>query len=120
MSACFPTKQTRRAKNSGKNFILLLLLVTISLMFVACSSDEDNKVEYIEASNIEKERIPVYGMTCVGCEVTLEKSISKEKGLVSVKASHKKEVVVIEYDKSKTNKEIIKNSIKNSGYKLTE
>lgn len=83
-------------------------------------ANKSEKTVYIKASNIKKETIPVSGMTCLGCEITLEKGISKIKGVVKVKASSTNDNAVVEYDSTKTNKSAIVHAIKKAGYEAQE
>jgi len=103
-----------------KKSILNILMVMASLFFVnACSSQEKETI-YINKSDVKSETISVNGMTCLGCEVTLEKSISKIEGIIKVKASVKNDNVVLEYDQTKTDREQIINAIQEAGYQAKE
>lgn len=84
---------------------------------ISCSSNDLEKKEIIiKESDITKECIGVNGMTCVGCEVTLEENISTIEGVVSVQASHSNNEAVIEFDSTKTDLNSITTAIKESGY----
>ncbi len=100
-----------------KKHIISLLLIGLAL-FVACTPPESSSKKdiIIKKSNIVKRSVGVNGMTCVGCEVTLEDQVSKIEGVVSVKASHTDSKAVIEFDTTKTNLHIIKKIIKEAGY----
>ena len=100
--------------------ILIALLMILNVAFLASCSSADSKSENIitvKESDIVRERISVDGMTCVGCEVTLEENISKIEGVVSVRASHTDKEAIIEFDSTKTDINTITKTIKNSGYK---
>jgi copper chaperone CopZ len=100
--------------------VLLVLLTVMSFSFItSCLSPESKskKVITVKASDIVKKSIGVNGMTCVGCEVTLEGNISKIEGVVNVKASHTDKEAVIEFDSTKTDIVTITKVIKESGYK---
>ena len=100
--------------------IVFVLWTLISIPFLtSCTSSnkKDKKVIVVKESDIVKKNIGVNGMTCVGCEVTLEENISKIKGVVSVKASHKENKAIIEFDSTKTDIKTIKKTIKEAGYK---
>ncbi|MDF1880064.1 heavy-metal-associated domain-containing protein [Sulfurimonas sp. MAG313] len=100
--------------------LVTAFVLSLSLVLGACSSDTPEKTVYIKVSDIKKETINVDGMTCLGCEVTLEKSISKIKGIASVKASSSQNNVLIEYDKTKTDRKAIIKAIQGSGYKAKD
>lgn len=67
---------------------------------------------------IKKEKIKVYDMTCSSCENRVEKALKKLEGIVTAKASHSKEQVLVEYDIELCNINMIKESIKSSGYSV--
>ncbi|MBL1280774.1 MAG: cation transporter [Fluviicola sp.] len=94
-----------------------MAIVNVSFL-TSCSSNDlqSNDVITVKESDIIKESIGVDGMTCVGCEVTLEESIFKITGVVNVKASHTEKEVVIEFDSTKTDIKTITKIIKESGY----
>ena len=97
-------------------FIALSVIIGISLITSCSSGSKDDKVITVKASDIVRESIGVNGMTCVGCEVTLEETISNINGVVSVKASHTNSEVIIEFDSTKTDINAITMSIEDLGY----
>ncbi len=100
--------------------ILIIILVIINGSFLTSCNSSDKKPEkviLVKESDIVREKIGVNGMTCVGCEVTLEENISKIEGVVSVKASHTEKEAIIEFDSTKTDINTITKTIKESGYK---
>lgn len=102
-----------------KNIIIVLVII-LSVSFITSCSPSDKKSEkviVVKESDIIRKKIGVNGMTCVGCEVTLEENISKIEGVVSVKASHTEKEAIIEFDSTKTNINTITKTIKESGYK---
>ncbi len=94
-------------------FFMLGLLITTSCLN---SKTESKNVITINESDIIKKQIEVKGMTCVGCEVTLEGEISKITGVVSVRAFHKEDKVVVEFDSTKTDLNKIIKTVNDSGY----
>ncbi|MCF6169533.1 MAG: cation transporter [Bacteroidales bacterium] len=102
-----------------KNILIVLLTVINVSIITSCSSSDkkSEKVIVVKESDIVREKIGVNGMTCVGCEVTLEENISKIKGVVSVKASHTEKEAIIEFDSTKTDINTITETIIESGYK---
>ena len=97
-----------------------LLLSVLSMVVFSLSygmADASSKTVIVKKSNIVTKTIGVKGMTCVGCEVTLEKSIKKVHGVVAVKASASGKNAVIQYDKTKTDEAKVTQVIKAMGYK---
>ncbi len=102
-----------------KTLLIVLISTGLSLTNYTCSSN-DNKSKneiIVKQSDIEKKCIGVDGMTCVGCEVTLEHSLSKIEGVISVRASASNDEAIIEFDKSKTDVKTITKAIETAGYK---
>ena len=101
-----------------KNILFVLLAIISVSVLTSCSSSDKKpkKVIVIKESDIVRENIGVNGMTCVGCEVTLEDNISKIEGVVSVKASHTNKDAIIEFDSTKTDINTITKTIRESGY----
>ena len=102
-----------------KNIIIILLTILIFSIAASCTSSnkKPEKTIVVKASDIVKKNVGINGMTCVGCEVTLEDNISKIEGVVSVKASHTENKATIAFDSTKTDIKTIKRMIKESGYK---
>jgi len=93
-------------------FTLLTLFALSNVLVVA----GEKKVLTIHKNDILKKVIPVDGMTCVGCEVSLENTLKDIKGVVHVKASAKKKSAMVEFDKTKTDINEIKKAIATKGY----
>jgi copper ion binding protein len=72
-------------------------------------------MEYLNAEIIEFE---VSGMTCNKCSERIEKALYLIPGVFSVKASHEKGKVVVEYERSKTSWESLQNTINETGYQV--
>ena len=93
--------------------IIFLFFISFSFLFVACDSKAPKtEVMTVKASNLVKETVPVKGMTCVGCETRLEKSVSKLEGVVTFKASSQNNSATLEFDKSKTDLKTVQKSLK--------
>ena len=101
-----------------KKLLILLTFFTSAFIIFSCKPTTKKSAPkiIIKKSNIIKKKIGVNGMTCVGCEVTLERAISKIHGVVKVKASASNDNALIQYDKTKTNTATIRKTIEKSGY----
>ena len=104
-----------KIKNTA--FVLLAMISFSILPSCSLSNKKNEKAIVIKESDIVRKSIGVNGMTCVGCEVTLEQNISKIEGVVSVKASHTEKKATIEFDSTKTDIKTITKTIKETGYK---
>jgi len=58
----------------------------------------------------------VEGMTCNGCENTVQEAVTKIEGVTSVKASHLDSTAVVSFDTTLTTTTIIGNAITEAGY----
>lgn len=101
--------------------VIYLIPIALFLSFVACNSgtsqQDTQKQEVINPAIVE---IGVEGMTCTGCENSINKSIEKLEGIVEVSSSHVDKKTVVKYDESKTSEEQIKAAIMQVGYTVIE
>lgn len=98
----------------------LIVLASILFMAFACNNAEKPAQEAEKAEvnmeNLVEVSIPVYGMTCEGCENAVKKSVGSLDGVAEVSASHVDSVAVVKYDKSMADVEAIKMKIAEAGY----
>ncbi len=64
--------------------------------------------------------LPVHGMTCASCVLTIEKAVSNLPGVVDIGINFASEKAVIAYDKSIASLDDIKKRIKDVGYEVGE
>ncbi len=64
--------------------------------------------------------LPVFGMSCASCVLTIEKAINSLPGVANVTVNFATEKAIIEYDKKVTSLNDIKNIIKSVGYEPGE
>ncbi len=64
--------------------------------------------------------LSVSGMTCEGCENTVESTLSDIDGVVSAEASHTKAITNVTYDSTKVTREALAMAINKLGYKVEE
>lgn len=93
----------------------LLILVTVLIAF-ACGENgkkPEKANSKMEASVVE---VSISGMTCTGCEQTIQTRVSDLNGVKSVKASFITGKALVEYFPEITDTLKIKESITGSGY----
>jgi copper chaperone CopZ len=74
----------------------------------------------VEKENIAFVKIEIIGMTCAGCEESVNKAITSLSGVLDVKSNHKTGFAKIKYDKSKVDTNDFKNVIENNiGYTIS-
>jgi copper chaperone CopZ len=66
----------------------------------------------------KKETYHEEGMTCSGCERTVQRIVENLEGVKSSKADLKSPTVSVEYDPSKVNVDKIKSAVNGVGYKF--
>ncbi|MDD5461874.1 MAG: heavy-metal-associated domain-containing protein [Methylococcales bacterium] len=64
--------------------------------------------------------ITVTGMKCGGCETSVTNKLKAINGVSSVKASHKDNEVIVEFDAEKTSLDIIEDAIAEAGFTVTD
>jgi mercuric ion transport protein len=67
---------------------------------------------------LKKDSYLVEGMTCSGCERTVQKVVGNLEGVNSSKADLASSTVVVEYDPAKVTIEKIKSAVNGVGYKF--
>ena len=72
----------------------------------------------MKMETIKKEIYLVEGMTCSGCERTVQRVVENLEGVKSSKADLKSSTVSVEYDPSKVSIDKIKSAVDGVGYKF--
>lgn len=68
----------------------------------------------------EKITLPIAGMTCASCAMTIENALKKIDGVISANVNVATEKATVEYDGEKTSIDKIKEAINNTGYTVDE
>ncbi len=89
---------------------LLMLLALVAL--AACSRSPAGA----PAASTESV-FPVEGMTCGGCEQTIQEGVGKLAGVAKVRASHKEKKVWVSYDRARVQPQQIVDEIVKLGYR---
>jgi len=97
-------------------FILLLFLI-VSISCTGNSKKTEKSAVTEEASLIE---VSIGGMTCSGCEQTIQNNIGNLEGIKSVKASFALGNAVIAYFPGKIDTIKIKEAVTGSGYTVNK
>lgn len=70
--------------------------------------------------NVERATIQISGMHCATCAQTIEKALSKAKGVIKASVNFASEKANVEYDKSKIDEASLKNAVRRTGYKVID
>lgn len=111
-------------ENKKVTLIVLTISTTIVLFFVGLNlytyaSRPFTIDPTISLADMKTVSIPVEGMTCFTCEVSVSSALRRVDGVVNAKASAKKRVALINYDPDKTDVRHLIKAINNTGYKAS-
>lgn len=106
----------------------IIFLFIISIIFTACGSQNDkttsqentDTIETIDPANLETIEISVVGMTCGGCERTVQTAIGNLPGVQEVKASFQDSTAIVTFDKTKASFEEMKTTVEGKGYEVKD
>ncbi|MFA8449266.1 MAG: heavy-metal-associated domain-containing protein [Bacteroidales bacterium] len=98
-----------------KRFVLVIFLGVVS----CCMSCNSNVSTEKLSDKVQLLELNVEGMTCEGCERTLETVLGKEKGVLSVHANVDSSLVRLKIN-NKADIHDIKQAVVNKGYSVKE
>jgi copper chaperone CopZ len=95
-----------------------LILFVYILIAVSCSGSGKKAGQTQEKQEVSVMDVSIGGMTCTGCEQTIQNNVAKLEGIRSVKASFKTGEAVIEYLAGIVDTTKIREAITGSGYSV--
>lgn len=100
----------------------IFALLSITLPYYSGIFYADNAKEVIVSNkdDLIQTTIEIEGMTCDACQEHVDHAINELEGIVSVKTSYSLENTIVEFDKTKTDLEEIRNAINSTGYKAID
>ena len=101
----------------------LFVLLCCMLLTIACqNTDQKTKPnnQTTQSTSDSQIHLKVEGMTCGGCEKTIEGNLLQLDGVSEVKACHKKQTVDLKMDTNEVSKDQIITKIKDIGYIVVE
>ena len=109
-----------------KGFLGIVTVLAVLLLAFPYYSDaffpkqNNQKVVYVQESQVQIITWDIKGMTCIGCEATVENAANGVDGVLEADAIYDTRQVTIKYDRSKTNQETIKAAINKTGFTVNE
>ncbi len=105
-----------------KFLIIPILLLTIACQNTSKENTEQSAetTEVVAKVNVQKIEINVEGMSCSGCENTIQETIKDFEGVYTANADHVNGVAVMEFDSTKINVADVMLAINDLGYEATE
>ena len=95
---------------------LSMFLLSIAILF-GCTNKEKN--QQANTPDVKQVEMTIEGMTCNGCEQTIEANVMKLDGIKSIKADHETGKASLEYDAANADMDEIKKVIAEKGYNVT-
>ncbi|MEE9448416.1 MAG: mercuric transport protein MerTP [Ignavibacteriaceae bacterium] len=109
---------------NSKAFLWVVTGVSI-LMFTFPSyshiffPDTNNNIVVVDESNVSEARLYIEGMTCTGCEESVNYTLRNQKGVLSTVSSYETGIANVKYDKSKVKPEQLAQAIEDEvGYNV--
>ena len=130
--ACDPARPAGGDEESPakKNFLnsksFLWVVTGVSILMFAFPSyshiffpDTNNNIVVVNESNITEAKFYIEGMTCTGCEESVDYALETEEGVISVTSSYETGIAEVKFDKSKVKPEQLSNAVEEKvGYKV--
>ena len=104
-------------KNMTRNILIAATLVVMTFVglnvytYASGAALESTMKQGVEMT------IPVEGMTCITCEISVKSAVKKLPGIHDVKASAREQVARVSYDPEKTSLDEIVAAINTTGFK---
>jgi len=101
------------------NFMKNLFLVALIAAFIAGCAGKTTSTDTVEATTTavanKTVTLAIEGMTCTGCENTIQESVTKIAGVTAIKASHLDSTAVVSFDSTKTSVAAIGDAVNEAG-----
>jgi copper chaperone len=98
----------------------LIALISVIAFSFACSSSGKKAVKNDDKNTVSRIEVSITGMTCGGCEQSVQKSVASLEGIKSVKAMSAMGKAFIEFSPSVVDTAKIKTAITTAGYSVTK
>ncbi len=103
--------------------IILIALLSLGFAFSSCSSREKSAEENSPPQEINEMstvliEMEVSGMTCTGCENTIQNGVNELPGIIESDARHMEGITLVKADTSLVSLDEIAEMIDSKGYKV--
>lgn len=102
-------------------------MLIASFSFVACNQSGKQSIDKQEDQTLQTSSVAnktlefnVQGMTCEGCENSIEKKLIGLEGIVTAEASHTAALAKVSFDSTKVSTEQITTAINSLGYQTID
>jgi copper chaperone CopZ len=97
-----------------------LILFVYILIAVSCSGNGKKGGKTEAKQEVSLMEVSIGGMSCTGCEQTIQNNVGKLEGIKSVKASYTTGIAMIEYFQGMVDTTRIREAINGSGYTVNK
>lgn len=96
----------------------LFFIALIAAFIAGCAGKTTGTDNAAQGSAVANKTVTlaIEGMTCTGCENTVQESVGKIAGVTKIKASHLDSTAVVSFDSTKTSIEAIGEAVTEAGY----
>jgi len=101
-----------------KKISIVLVMFALAISCQNRTTDKQDDTAITEDLSAVKYEIAIEGMTCTGCEETIEGGVMKIDGVESIEASHTDGKALVVFYSEKTDTTAISESITKSGYSV--
>lgn len=105
--------------SKSNNMKQLFFVILIAAFLGGCSGKStatDNATQAVAGVANKTVTLAIEGMTCTGCENTIQEAVTKVPGVAEIKASHLDSTAVVSFDTTKTSISAIGDAINEAGY----
>lgn len=92
-----------------------VLLVSL-IILASCGGGGKKEVKAVVAKETAMIEVSITGMTCAGCENTIQSSLAEVPGVIGVTASHTAGNAIVEYNPALVDSVKIKEAVNSCGY----
>jgi copper chaperone CopZ len=93
-----------------------LILTVYILIAASCTGNSKKSAAPEKNQEVSVIEVSIGGMSCTGCEQTIQNNVGKLDGIKSVKATFTNGIAIIEYYEGLTDTTVIKGAISGCGY----
>jgi len=98
----------------------LFFVALIAAFIAGCAGKTNSTENAVDATTTavanKTVTLAIEGMTCSGCENTIQEAVTKVQGIASIKASHLDSTAVVSFDSTQTTVAAIGEAITEAGY----
>tara|TARA_R110002124_G_scaffold283427_1_gene459408 strand:- start:5469 stop:6080 length:612 start_codon:yes stop_codon:yes gene_type:complete len=100
--------------------VLAGLLLAFPYYSDAFFPKQEQKIVYVQESQVQTITLDIEGMTCTGCEASVENAAGGVDGVLEAEASYDTGKATVKYDQSKTDRETIVAAINKTGFTVAD